>query len=167
MWCQPRLQSPGTQWVRASMITHTCDCHLGAELGLLTGFCIDFLSGLGFSGGSWVQRGQNTGVGSRTLLQGIFPTQGLNPGLPHCRQILYQLSHWGSPRKQGGEAVLIKVRLRTGSASLAAHSVDQADLGSTWSQGERTRSHLPMWRVTTHYVHLSFYFGCATWHMGC
>ena len=35
---------------------------------------------------------QNTGVGSRSLLQGIFPTQGLNPGLLHCRQILYQLS---------------------------------------------------------------------------
>ena len=32
------------------------------------------------------------------LLQGIFPTQGLNPGLPHCRQILYQLSHRGSPK---------------------------------------------------------------------
>jgi len=29
--------------------------------------------------------------------RGIFPTQGLNPGLPHCRQILYQLSHKGSP----------------------------------------------------------------------
>ena len=35
----------------------------------------------------------NTGVGSLSLLQGIFPTQGSNPGLPHCRQILYQLSH--------------------------------------------------------------------------
>ena len=32
------------------------------------------------------------------LLQGIFPTQGSNPGLPHCRQILYHLSHQGSPR---------------------------------------------------------------------
>ena len=41
---------------------------------------------------------QNTGVGSLSLLQGIFPTQGLNPGLPYCRQILYQLSHQGSPR---------------------------------------------------------------------
>ena len=40
--------------------------------------------------------GQNTGVGSLSLLQGIFPTQGSNPGLPHCRQILYQLSHKGS-----------------------------------------------------------------------
>ena len=37
--------------------------------------------------------GQNTGVGSLFLLQGIFPPQGLNPGLLHCRQILYQLSH--------------------------------------------------------------------------
>ena len=37
--------------------------------------------------------GQNTGVGSLSLLQGIFPIQGSNPGLPHCRQILCQLSH--------------------------------------------------------------------------
>ena len=47
--------------------------------------------------------GQNTGVGSLSLLQGIFPTQGPNPGLPHCRQILYQLSHQGSPGAGGGE----------------------------------------------------------------
>ena len=42
--------------------------------------------------------GQNTGTGSLSLLQGMFPTQGSNPGLPQCRQILYQLSHQGSPR---------------------------------------------------------------------
>ena len=41
--------------------------------------------------------GQNPGVGSLFLLQGIFPTQGLNPGVLHCRQILYQLSHEGGP----------------------------------------------------------------------
>ena len=46
----------------------------------------------------WSSPGQNTGVGSLSLLQWIFPTQGLNPGLPHCRQILYQLNHKGSPR---------------------------------------------------------------------
>ena len=46
----------------------------------------------------WNSPGQNTGVGRLPLLQGIFPTQGSNPGLPHCRQILYQLSHKGSPR---------------------------------------------------------------------
>ena len=45
----------------------------------------------------WNSPGQNTGVGSHSLLQGIFPTQGSNPGLPHCRWILYQLSHQGSP----------------------------------------------------------------------
>ena len=47
----------------------------------------------------WNSPGQNTGVGNLSLLQGIFPTQGLNPGLPHCRRILYQLSHKGSPLK--------------------------------------------------------------------
>jgi len=41
--------------------------------------------------------GWNTGVGSLSLLQGIFPTRRLNQGLPHCRWILYQLSHKGSP----------------------------------------------------------------------
>ena len=42
--------------------------------------------------------GQNTGVGSHSLLQGIFPTQGLNPGLSHRRRILYQLSHQGNAK---------------------------------------------------------------------
>ena len=46
----------------------------------------------------WTSPGQNTGVGILSLLQRIFPTQGSNPGLPYCRQILYQLSHKGSPR---------------------------------------------------------------------
>ena len=47
---------------------------------------------------SWNSPGRNTRVGSRSLLQGIFPTQGSNPGFSHCRQIVYQLSHRGSPR---------------------------------------------------------------------
>ena len=46
----------------------------------------------------WNPPGQNTRVGSLSLLRGIFPTQWSNPGLPHCRWILYQLSHKGSPR---------------------------------------------------------------------
>ena len=45
----------------------------------------------------WNSPGQNPGVGSLSLLQGIFPTQGSNPGLPHGRWILYPLSHQGSP----------------------------------------------------------------------
>ena len=47
----------------------------------------------------WNSPGPNTGVGSLFLLQGIFPTQGLHPDLLHCSQILYQLSHKGSPLK--------------------------------------------------------------------
>ena len=46
---------------------------------------------------SWNSPGHNTGEGSLSLIQGIFPTQGLNPRLLHCRQILYQLSYEGSP----------------------------------------------------------------------
>ena len=45
----------------------------------------------------WNSPGQNNAVGSPSLLQGIFPTRKLNPGLPHCRQILYQLSYQRSP----------------------------------------------------------------------
>ena len=46
----------------------------------------------------WNSPSQNTGVGSLSFLQGIFPTQGSNPGLPHCRQIIYQLRYQRSPR---------------------------------------------------------------------
>ena len=49
----------------------------------------------------WNSSGQNTGVGSHSLLQGIFPTQGSNPGVLHCRQILYQLSPEGKPKNTG------------------------------------------------------------------
>ena len=48
--------------------------------------------------GSSVRTPENTGVGCHVLLQGIFPTQGSNPGLPHDRQILYHLNHRGGPR---------------------------------------------------------------------
>ena len=61
--------------------------------------------------GPWNSPGQNTGVGSLSLLQGIFPTQALNPCLPHCRQIPYQLSRsWAlkamgvGPGDRGGRA---------------------------------------------------------------
>ena len=48
----------------------------------------------------WNSPGQNAGVGSLSLLQGIFPTQESNPGLPHCRWILYQLNHKDSEREK-------------------------------------------------------------------
>ena len=46
---------------------------------------------------AWDFQGKNTGVRCCFLLQEIFLTQGLNQGLLHCRQILYHLSHQGSP----------------------------------------------------------------------
>ena len=45
----------------------------------------------------WSSAGENTGVGSHSIFQGIFPTQGSKPGLLHCGQILYLLSHQESP----------------------------------------------------------------------
>ena len=54
----------------------------------------------------WNSPGQNTGVGSLSLLQVIFPTQGSNPGHSHCRQILYQLTHQGSPKRSALEAAI-------------------------------------------------------------
>ena len=62
---------------------------------------------------SWNSPGQSTRVGSLSLLQGIFPTQGSNAGLPHCRQILYQLSHKRSPSNMLGMfkiSILIQVK---------------------------------------------------------
>ena len=50
----------------------------------------------------WNSPGENTGVGCHALLQGIFPTQGWNSGLPHCRRILYHLSH---QRRDGGKSL--------------------------------------------------------------
>ena len=54
----------------------------------------------------WNSPGQNTRVGSLSLLQGIFPTQGSNPGLPHCRRILYQLSYPNKLRDNPGHLLI-------------------------------------------------------------
>ena len=59
--------------------------------------CLTLCDPVGYTS-PWNSPGQNTGVSSLSLLQGIFPTQGSNPGLLHCRWILYQLSHKESPR---------------------------------------------------------------------
>ena len=57
----------------------------------------------------WNSPGQNTGVDSHSLLQRIFPTPGSNPGLLHCRQILYQLSHKGSLERELGTCISNKL----------------------------------------------------------
>ena len=62
----------------------------------------------------------NTGVGSLSLLQGIFPTQGLNPGFSHCRWIRYQLSHQGRPFPGGSDG---SVYLQCGGWWAAVHGI--------------------------------------------
>ena len=57
---------------------------------------------------TWNSPGQNTGVGSISFLQGIFPTQGSNPGLLHYRRILYQMSYQGIPNKWMGDFKTLK-----------------------------------------------------------
>ena len=59
----------------------------------------------------WNSPGQNTGVGSLSLLQRIFSTQGSNPGLSHCRWILYQLSHRGSSKHLRNDLKSLEKRL--------------------------------------------------------
>ena len=78
--------------------------------------------------------GQNPGVGSLSLLQGIFPTQGLNPGLPHRRQILYQLSHREAQKYWSGwpipsPADLPDPGIKLGSPALQADSLPTELLG--------------------------------------
>ena len=58
----------------------------------------------------WNSPGKNTGVGSHSLLQGIFLIHGLNPCLLHCRQILYCLDHQGSPSLEESFAFLMPER---------------------------------------------------------
>ena len=84
------------------LLGHMVDLLLCAMLCLVTQLCLTLCNPVDCSWpGSFVHGGspgKNIGVGCHAFLQEIFPTQGSNPGLPHCRWILYQLSHQGSPR---------------------------------------------------------------------
>ena len=73
----------------------------------------------------WNSPGQNTGVDSLSLLQGIFPSQGSNPGLLHCRRILYQLSHKGSLPKGKPTKKQLREKLYDFSALLSLSSISQ------------------------------------------
>ena len=85
----------------------------------------------------WNAPGPNTGVGSLSIPQGIFPTQGSNPGLPHRRWILFQLSYRGSPvwhttpEAQATDAKLDKpddIRARKKEEEITAFAATWADL---------------------------------------
>ena len=82
-------------------------------------------------------------MGSLSLLQGIFPTQGWNPGLPHCGRILYQLSHQGSttvlewvacPFSRGN---LAHPGIQAGSPALQADSLPTEPPGKPWGWGDQ------------------------------
>ena len=69
----------------------------------------------------WASPGENTGVGCHSLLQGIFSTQGLNPGLLHCRRTLYDLSHQGSQSSGDAVAKAERVDCATAGAQARVH----------------------------------------------
>ena len=80
----------------------------------------------------WNSPGQNTGVGSLSLLQGIVPAQGLNPGLLHCRWILYQLSYKGSPY---AEYIMWNARLDEAQAGI---KIARRNINNFWYADDTT-----------------------------
>ena len=98
----------------------------------------------------WNSPGQNTGVGNLSLLQEIFPNQGSNSGLPHCRRILYQLSHQGSPRILEWAAYPFsrgspQPRNQTGVSCIASGCLTS---WATWSE-RKWKSLSPVWLFVT------------------
>ena len=75
----------------------------------------------------WNFPGQNTGVGSFSLLQGIFPTQGLNPTLPHCRQVLLPAEPEGKPKNAGVGSLFLLQRIFLTQESKLGSPAWQAD----------------------------------------
>ena len=94
--CLGQWGSPGWRG-GASILTDLCMCGYQRFESKSRSVVSDCLQPHGLYS-PWNSPGQNTGVGSLSLLQGIFPTQGWNLGLPRCWWILYQLSHKRSPR---------------------------------------------------------------------
>ena len=92
------------------------------------------------------------------LLQGIFPTQGSNPGLPHCRQILYHLSHQGSPG--GGGFPKCNHCIAVSTALLGGDRVLCLDLSRCIAPGVQIHSYCGRW-----YWGVSFYSGDSEGHL--
>ena len=118
--------------------SHTCDLPLIAHLCPTLCDPVDCSSpGSSVYGDS---PGKNTGVGFHALLQGIFQTLGLNPGLSHCRQILYHLSHQGSPYTWDGERVTDKDSSRWVSTEVSLSSWEQLENTSyLWMSLQKAR----------------------------
>ena len=86
--CSPICRSP-SWWL--------CVCHAVLSCSVVSDFAVPWTVACQAPLVHGDSPGKNSGVDCHALLQGIFPTWGLNPGLPHCRRVLYHLSHCGSP----------------------------------------------------------------------
>ena len=81
--------------------------------------------------------GENTGVGCHSFLQEIFPTQGSNPGLPHCRQTLYHLSHQGSHNSQVINPILYSLLEPTAPPTMTGST--KVHWKEQWTQSQEQR----------------------------
>ena len=89
----------------------------------------------------WNAPGQSTGVGSLPLLKGIFPTQGSNPGLLHCRWILYQLGYEGTGVQSWGQEDPLKKEMAPHCSILAWRIPRTAEPGRLQSIGSQKVGH--------------------------
>ena len=87
----------------------------------------------------WDFPGKNTGMGCHFLLQGIFLTQGSNPGLPHCRQILYQLCHLVRQERIAGKTCYRKLK----ESDLILRVCAQSCLTLLWPPWKPSPGHRP------------------------
>ena len=88
----PKTQDPGHSNIKASTVL-CCAWSLSCVQCFVTPWTVAHQAPLFME----ISPGKNIGVGCHALLQGMFPTQGSNPGLSHCSWLFYQLSHEGSP----------------------------------------------------------------------
>ena len=106
--------------------------------------------------------GQNTGVGSCSLLHRIFLTQESNPGLPHCRRILHQLSHQGSPSECSYLQCCVGFGCAMGVIQLHTHTHTHTHTHAYTHTHTHTHIYLysfldsfPMWDITEYWVEFS------------
>ena len=85
---------------------------------------------------------KNTGAGGPSFLQGIFPTQGSNPGFSHCRQILYHLSHRGSPLKGQGLLNVVASNVRLSSKLVNTIYRARAAVIANWTTAKISGVHM-------------------------
>ena len=110
--------------------------------------------------------GQNTAVGSLSLLQEIFPTQKSNPGLPHCRWILYQLSYQGNPRKLEWVAYPFsngssRTKNRTGVSCIAGRCFTSWAIRESWGNSSLWFGSAFLWALVI--LSIFFMYLLAVW----